>query len=88
MDKFEKIYQWRKNRYKGYRRFPQKIRNDLAKGLHYNVDVLIATLDPKVFKMYENTSPTLSFIGMEPISYWRRSIASYQTSFDFMKEAA
>ena len=38
MDKFEKMYQWRKNRYEFKRRLPKKIRNDNAKGIYYNVD--------------------------------------------------
>ena len=82
IDKFEKMYFWKKNRFENRRRLPQKIRNDNAKCLHYNVDVAIRWLDG-TWRIYENTSPILSFIGPEPIAYWRRSISSYQASFDF-----
>ena len=82
VDKFEKIYHWRKNKSEKYRRVPQKIYNDREKGLTYNVDVAIP-IGNGMYKIYEDTSVTLSFIGHERIAYWRRSINSYQASFDF-----
>ena len=82
IDKFTAMYQWRKNRYEYKRRLPQKIRNDRQKGLFYNVDVAIRG-DNGLFKIYEDASPIISFIGFEPVAYWRRSISSYQASFDF-----
>jgi len=82
VDKFEKIYQWRKNRYEYKRRLPEKIRNDRQKGLFYNVDAAIRG-DNGLFKIYEDASPIICFIGHEPIAYWRRSINSYQASFEF-----
>ena len=81
-DKFEKMYHWKKNRYEFKRRLPQKIRNDNAKGIYYTVDVAMKNMDGN-YTVWENASPILSFIGHIPIAYWRRSIASYQASFDF-----
>lgn len=82
MDKFEKIYQWRKNRYVNLRRLPQKIRNDRRKGLFYNVDVAIPTDVPNVYKIYESAPAIISFIGHERVAYWRRAIESYQMEMD------
>lgn len=82
-DKFEKIYEWRKNRFKNKRRLPQKIRNDNDKGIYYNVDVAIPTITPNVYKIYQDSPAILSFMGHEPIAFWRRSIASYQAELEF-----
>jgi hypothetical protein len=87
MDKFEKMYQWRKNRYEFKRRLPKKIRNDNAKGIYYNVDVAVRTDNGGLFKIYENAPAILSFIGHEPIAYWRRAIASYQMELPLDKTA-
>ena len=81
MDKFQKMYVWRKNRYERQRRLPDKIRNDRQKGLFYTVDAAVRG-ENGLFKIYENASPIICFIGYEPIAYWRRSIASYQMEMD------
>lgn len=76
------MYDWLKNSYEMTRKLPDEISEDRANGIFYNVDVLVRGLNGS-HRMYENTSPILTFIGPEPIAYWRRAIASYQQSLPF-----
>ena len=82
MDKFEKMYEWIENPNEFKRTVPDNIYNDRQKGLFYNVDVAIRGVNG-LFKIYEDSSPIICFMGPEPIAYWRRSINSYQASFEF-----
>ena len=75
----EDIYAWHKNEYAYKRKVPKKIDQDRSSGIYYKVDVLIPWFDGQ-HKMHEDADVILSFMGPEPIEYWRRSIASYQMS--------
>lgn len=79
------IYTWHKNPDFKKRKVPEEIHKDRQNGLFYNVDVLIPW-DGDQYKMYEDSPVILSFMGNEPIAYWRRSIASYQLSLPFEEE--